>query len=67
MGRLILWRRDKNKYKLKVSFAINDIGGMRYTKGDLSRDFTANLGVNSSTLQPFDLEIFDHCWGVAIF
>ena len=66
-GETNLWRRDKNKYKLKVSFAINDIGGMRYTKGDLSRDFTANLGVNSSTLQPFDLQIFDSVGGLQSF
>jgi outer membrane protein OmpA-like peptidoglycan-associated protein len=66
-GETNLWRRDQNKYKLKVSFAINDIGGMRYTKGDLSRDFTANLGVNSSTLQPFDLQIFDSVGGLQSF
>ncbi len=66
-GETNLWRKDKNKYKLKVSFAINDIGGMRYTKGDLSRDFTANLGVNSSTFQPYDLEIFDTISGFQSF
>lgn len=38
-----LWRKDKNKYKVKASFAINDIGGIRYTKGGLSNDFNANI------------------------
>ena len=66
-GETNLWKRDQNKYKLKVSFAINDIGGMRYTKGDLSRDFTANLGINSSTGQPYDLSIFDTISGFRSF
>lgn len=38
-----LWRKDKNKYKFKASFAINDIGAIRYTKGGLSNDFNANI------------------------
>lgn len=38
-----LWRKDKNKYKLKASFAINDIGGIRYKKGGLSNDFLADI------------------------
>lgn len=42
-----LWRRDKNKYKAKASFAINDIGRIKYTKGDLSNDFSADFGVRT--------------------
>ena len=42
-GKTGLWRRDKNKYKLKTSFAVNDIGGIRFKKGGLSNDFTANI------------------------
>ncbi|MES2681213.1 MAG: DUF5723 family protein [Bacteroidota bacterium] len=38
-----LWRKDQNKYKLKFSFAINDIGGIRYKKGGISNDFNANI------------------------
>lgn len=42
-GETDLWRRDKNKYKLKASFAINDIGGIRFKKGGLSSDFEADI------------------------
>jgi outer membrane protein OmpA-like peptidoglycan-associated protein len=38
-----LWRRDQNKYKTKVSFAVNDIGGIRFKKGILSNNFTADV------------------------
>lgn len=38
-----LSRRDRNKYKLKASLAINDIGGIRFQKGELSNDFTADV------------------------
>lgn len=38
-----LWRRDQNKYKLKASFAILDIGGIRFAKGPTSNDFTADI------------------------
>jgi len=38
-----LYRRDKNKYRLKASLAVNDIGGIRFKKGGLSNDFTADV------------------------
>lgn len=47
-----LWRKDQNKYKLRVGAAINDIGGMTYKKGNLSRNFSFQTGV-------FDLQQFD--------
>lgn len=47
-----LWRKDQNKYKLRVGAALNDIGGMRYKKGSLSRNFSFQTGV-------FDLQEFD--------
>lgn len=40
-----LWYRDHNKYKLKASFAINDIGGIRFKKGEYSSDFTADVSM----------------------
>lgn len=42
-GEKDLWRKDKNKYKLKLAFAVNDIGGIRFTKGGLSNDFSINV------------------------
>jgi outer membrane protein OmpA-like peptidoglycan-associated protein len=55
-GKTDLWMRDQNKYKLRLGFAINDIGGMRYEKGGLSNNFNLNVGV-------FDLRKFDNTQG----
>lgn len=53
-GETNLWRRDQEKYKLRAGFSILDIGGMKFQKGGLSRNFT----VNSTNL--FDLHVFDN-------
>jgi outer membrane protein OmpA-like peptidoglycan-associated protein len=42
-GETNLWRKDQNKYKLKFSFAVNDIGGIKYKKSSNSRDFRVNI------------------------
>ncbi|MEI8137763.1 MAG: DUF5723 family protein, partial [Bacteroidota bacterium] len=42
-GKKGLWRKDHSKYKLKASLAVNDIGGIRFKKGALSNDFTADV------------------------
>ena len=52
-GETNLWRKDKNKYKLKFSFAINDIGGIKYKKSSNSRDF--NVDIHGNTLNPSTL------------
>lgn len=49
-----LWRRDAEKYKLRVGASLLDVGGMRFTKAGKSRDFSVNttnldLGVFEST------------------
>ena len=55
-----LWRNDKNKYKLKASFAVVDIGGIRFRKGSTSNDFTANISywnlkpINITSVAGFD-------------
>ncbi|MDX2173761.1 MAG: DUF5723 family protein [Bacteroidota bacterium] len=55
-----LWRNDKNKYKLKASFAIVDIGGIRFRKGSTSNDFTADISywnlkpINIGSVAQFD-------------
>lgn len=56
-GKTDLWMRDKNKYKLKVGLAINDIGGMRYDKGGSSNNFTLKASL-------FDLQRFDGTKGL---
>jgi outer membrane protein OmpA-like peptidoglycan-associated protein len=60
-GETNIWRKDKEKYKLKASFAINDIGGMRYAKGGDSRDFTVDID------DVFDLAAFGNVEGLASF
>ncbi|MBM3447723.1 MAG: OmpA family protein [Bacteroidetes bacterium] len=42
-GETNLWRREKNKYKLKVGVSLNDLGGIKFKKGNGSGDFTANV------------------------
>ncbi len=54
-GRDDIWRADKNKYKLKAGFSVLDIGRIKFTKGQYSRNFHAdiddwdisNLGIES--------------------
>lgn len=59
-GETDLWRRDKNKYLLRVDFAVNDIGGMRYLKSDYSRDFRVDASI-------LDLGQFDDTDGLESF
>ena len=42
-GREDLWRRDKNKYKLRVGLSITDIGRIKYDKGEFSNSFVADI------------------------
>ena len=51
-GKTNLWMRNMNKYKARVGISVLDIGGMRFTKGGLSRDFSVN------TTNLFDLNRF---------
>ena len=60
-GETNIWRKDRDKYTLKASFAINDIGGMRYAKGGGSRDFDVNIK------EVFDLAAFSNVDGLASF
>ena len=53
-GKKGLIRKDLNKYKFKASLAVNDIGGIRFRKGALSNDFTAD--VNLWDLRSIDIK-----------
>ena len=53
-GETNLWARNMNKYKARVGLSVLDIGGMRFQKGGLSKDFS----VDSKNL--FDLTRFDN-------
>jgi outer membrane protein OmpA-like peptidoglycan-associated protein len=48
-----LWKRNMNKYKARVGFSVLDLGGLRFEKGGLSRDFSVN------TTSLFNLRLFD--------
>lgn len=67
-GETNLWRRDKNKYLLKFSLSVNDIGGMRYGKSVNSRNFTVD--VNADPTDPaamLSLFQFDDTEGLESF
>jgi len=63
-GETNIWRKDKNKYKLKASFAINDIGGVKYTKGIESRNFEVDINSKITGNQPFVLAHFEDTDGL---
>ncbi|MDF2436792.1 MAG: OmpA/MotB domain protein [Bacteroidota bacterium] len=57
-GETNLWRKDKNKYKLRIGISAVDIGWVKFKKGKYSRDFTADIGYWN--LHDFDnVESFD--------
>jgi outer membrane protein OmpA-like peptidoglycan-associated protein len=41
-GETNLWARHRNKYKARAGLSVLDIGGMRFQKGGLSKDFSVN-------------------------
>ena len=41
-GETNVWKRNENKYKLKVGVSMTDLGGVRFSKGGQSGNFTAN-------------------------
>lgn len=43
-GETGLWRKDQNKYKLKISLAVTDLGSIKFKKGSVTNDFHANVG-----------------------
>ena len=59
-GETDLWMRNENKYELRAGVSVLDIGGMKFTKGGQSRDFS----VNTTTL---DLRIFKDANSFAAF
>jgi outer membrane protein OmpA-like peptidoglycan-associated protein len=52
-GETNLWRKDKEKYKLRVGASVIDLGGMKFQKGGLSKNFS--IYSNSQ----FNLHVFD--------
>ena len=60
-GEMNLWARDQNKYKVRVGLSLTDLGGMRFKKGGISRDFS----VQTSNL--FDINTFGEAGGLEEF
>ncbi|HRG00375.1 MAG TPA: DUF5723 family protein [Bacteroidia bacterium] len=59
-GEKDLWRKDKNKYKLKVGVSVTDIGSIKFKKGATSGDFTANVTLwNLRPISPKSVGEFD--------
>lgn len=58
-GETNLWRRDKEKYTMRAGVSILDIGGMKFAKGALSRDFSINdVATNPADVFQFR-DVFD--------
>jgi outer membrane protein OmpA-like peptidoglycan-associated protein len=38
-----LWRRDQNKYKLKLGLTVSDLGSIKFKKGPTSFDFVSDV------------------------
>ncbi len=52
-GEKNLWKLEKNKYDFRLGVALLDIGGVRFKKGGLSRNFNVDVTL------PFNLQTFD--------
>lgn len=59
-GKTDLWMKNENKYELRAGVSVLDIGGMKFTKGGLSRDFSVETTI-------FDLRVFDRANDFASF
>jgi len=42
-GETNLWKRSKNKYKLRVGMSVTDIGSIKFDRGQLSNNFVADI------------------------
>jgi outer membrane protein OmpA-like peptidoglycan-associated protein len=42
-GETDLWKRSKNKYKLRAAMSVTDIGSIKFDRGQLSNNFVADV------------------------
>lgn len=56
-GKTNLWRRDQDKYLLRIGFTASDIGSVRYRRNPDSRDFTADI--QNLVVGDLDIETID--------
>jgi len=53
-GKTNLWRRDQDKYLLRIGFTASDIGSVRFKRNPNSKDFTADvqdLNINNTGIE----------------
>ncbi len=61
-----LWRRDQNKYKLKIGLTVSDLGSIKFKKGPTSFDFVSNVTdfslhqLNTSSVSQADSSLKAH-------
>ena len=59
-GQKDLWRKDKNKYKLKIGLSVTDMGSIKFKKGGVGNDFHANVSLwNLKPISPKTLGELD--------
>lgn len=59
-GEKDLWRKDQNKYKLKIGISITDIGSIKFRKGSTSGNFNADVGFwNLKPINPKSVKELD--------
>ncbi len=59
-GKKNLWRRDRNKYKLKVGLSVLDIGAIKFPRGKLSSDFTIDIDtIRYRLIETNDYPVYD--------
>ncbi len=55
-----LWRRDLDKYKIRLGFSVLDLGMIKFKKHERSNDFIADIGLwNIKSFQPKSIKDFD--------
>lgn len=59
-GETNIWRRDKEKYKIRAGISLLDMGGMKFEKSGLNRDFSVDT-------ENLDLTIFSEANDLAEF
>jgi len=55
-GKANLWRRDQNKYLVKVGISLTDVGRVRYNRGPQTKDFRAHV----SEMDIREIGIYDY-------
>src|SRR5690606_7865734 len=59
-GRKNVWKREKNKYKLKIGLSVLDIGSIKFPKGKLSSDFTIDIDtIHYRLIETNDYPVYD--------